>query len=202
MLHVHVHAACPCLCCMSMSMLTFMSMLQVYVRAACPRPCCMFMSMLHVHVKLSILLVHVHTAFPCPCYMSNCPCPCFMSKSMLHVHVNAVCLHPCCITMPTRDMDMDTVTVMVIDTDTDASMSTNRGMDEWKQIFWSEWKWIEVIFRFLDSLCFEANILQQINANWSKYFYMNIHESRRTFRLGFASVRFIVNNWKKRIWTP
>ncbi len=48
-----------------------------------------------------------------------------MSKTTLNVHANAVCLHPCCMSMPTQDMD----------TETDKDMNGDRGTDDWKRIF-------------------------------------------------------------------
>jgi hypothetical protein len=48
-----------------------------------------------------------------------------------------------------------------------------------KQIYWSELKWIEV------------NIL---------YEYSQIEANIHQIRFRFASVHFIANNWKKRIW--
>jgi hypothetical protein len=121
---------------------------------------------------MSLLHIHVHAASPCPCCMcpfcmSNCPCPCLMFKTTLNVHANAVCLHPCCMSIPTQDMDTDT------------DMNRDRGTDDWKRIFWSELKQIEATFSFLGSLCFEANILKQIF--WSEYFEANWSELKRIF---------------------
>jgi hypothetical protein len=166
MMQVNVYSACPCPHNVSMSMLQVqlsMSLLYVHVY---PPSCCKSMSMLHVQLSVFVLLVHVH---------------CWMSVSMLHVHINVVCLHPCCMFMHTQDMDTgtDTVTntVLVMVTDT----NRNRDTEEGKRIFRSKLMQIKAYIRFLDLLCFEANILKRITANWIEYFYTNIHESKRIF---------------------
>ncbi len=177
MLHFHCNAAFLCPSCMSMSKSILF-----------PCLCCK---------SISMLQGHVHAACSCPCCMSmsmstlhihvhvhaSYPCPCCISMSMLHLHVHTAYPCPCCI-----------------------------STDEWKRIFWRKY--------------FEADILKLIEANWSEYFVFrfalfrseyfeaNLRELKRIFlneysqikanihriRLRFASIRFIANNWKKRIW--
>jgi hypothetical protein len=80
----HGHAACPCPCC-------------TIISAFHANTCCMFMSNLHA---MSMLHVHVHAAYSCPCYLVHvhapCLCPCSMPMSILHCHVHAECPRPCC----------------------------------------------------------------------------------------------------------
>jgi hypothetical protein len=100
---------------------------------------------------MSMLHLHVHAASPCPCCMctfcmSNCPSPCLMSKTTLNVHANAVCLHPCCMSMPTQDIDTD------MDTDMKGQGHGRMEANILKWIFeanWSELKQIEANILFL-----------------------------------------------------
>jgi hypothetical protein len=178
MLHFHCNAAFSCPSCMSMSKSILfprpcyksISMLQGHVHAACPCPRCISMSMLHLHV-----------------YAAS-PCPCCISMSMLHLHVHVACVH--------RHRHRH-----------GHEQGQGHGRMEaniLKGIFWSgylEANWSEYfIFRFalFRSEYFEVNLseLKRIFLYEYSQIKANIHRKR----LGFASIRFIANNWKKRIW--
>ncbi len=96
---MNVHAVCPCICsfCISASMpyehvhdelfidhaACPLSMLHVHVHATYPCPCCTSMSMLHDNVHAACLF----------------PCPCCMVMSILHVRVRAAWPCSCCLSM-------------------------------------------------------------------------------------------------------
>jgi hypothetical protein len=156
MLHVHIHTSCPCPCCISIPVL------YVYVNSAYSTPCCKFMSILYVLCPCHAT-AHVHAACPIVHVHASCPRP--------RMHANAVCLHTCCVSMPTQDTDMN----------------RDSGTDEWKRIFWRELKQIEANISFLGSLCYEANILKRIESK-ILYEYSRIKANIHRIRLRFASL--------------
>ncbi len=70
-------------------------------------------------------------------------------------------------------------------------MGEDIDSDKWKRIFLSE-------YIFLDSLCFEANILKEIESNRGGFLLVpGIEANLKQIRLLFASICLVANKYKK-----
>jgi hypothetical protein len=142
--HGHGHTAWTWTCSMGTEMQHELGMQHEHENAAWTSTCCMskFMSMLHVHVNPAWMsmphgcmpILHVHTAFPCLCYMS---------MSMVHVQVRAAnqcqrcCPRPCCKSITIfQAHDRDYVHVRYA-----CSCPCSRDIDMQHRIWHSAWAW-------------------------------------------------------------
>jgi hypothetical protein len=215
MLHAHVFAGCS------------MSLLHVHVRAAETWTSSTDKDKQHGH-WFTGRVGHGHAAWTWARTMDKCvhtaclySCPCCVSRSILHLHVHAACVHSVCPIVHVhascpRPRWMCTPMLFVC---IHAACPCPRKT--WTQTRTRTWTGTGA--RTTGSEYFKANILKQIEAKlkrifhflvrivlkqifWSEfkriflYEYSQIKVNIHRIRLRFASIRFIANNWKKRIW--